>query len=67
MVPAHGDLSDPDYEPSDEELAELVHSAFRDVNARNLEALRRIHLEIAQLRAARVARPDALERSEPGE
>jgi hypothetical protein len=47
---AHGDLSDPDYEPTDEELRELVHSAFADVAAQNEAALRKIHAEIAVLR-----------------
>jgi hypothetical protein len=47
----HGNLADPDYEPTDEELQELTHSAFADVAAKNAEALRKVHAGIAQLRA----------------
>jgi hypothetical protein len=47
----HGNLADPDYEPTDDELQELVHSAFVDVAARNQEALRLVHTQIAALRA----------------
>jgi hypothetical protein len=51
MAAQHGNLADPDYEPTDEELQELVHSAFADVAARNQEALRLVHARIAALRA----------------
>ena len=51
MAAQHGNLADPDYEPTDEELQELVHSAFADVAARNQEALRLVHVKIAALRA----------------
>ena len=47
---SHGNLADPDYEPTDEELQELVHSAFSEVAARNHEALRVVHAKIAALR-----------------
>jgi hypothetical protein len=47
----HGNLADPSYEPTDDELQELVHSAFADVAARNQVALRAIHAKIAALRA----------------
>jgi hypothetical protein len=47
----HGNLADPEYEPTDEELQELTHSAFADVAAKNVEALRKMHSGIAKLRA----------------
>jgi hypothetical protein len=47
----HGNLSDPDYEPTDEELQGLVQRAFSDVPSQNQEALRKVHGEIAVLRA----------------
>lgn len=51
MATEHGNLADPEYEPTDEELRELSRRAFADVPARNQEALRRVHAEIARLRA----------------
>lgn len=49
-------FADPDYEPTDEELGELIHEAFAPVlEARDprLEALReRIRLRAAELRLA---------------
>ena len=51
MASQHGNLADPDYEPTDEELRELVHSAFAGVAERNQEALRLVHTQIAALRA----------------
>ena len=51
MASQHGNLADPNYEPTDEELQELVHSAFAGVAERNQEALRRVHAQIAELRA----------------
>ena len=46
---SHGNLADPDYEPTDEELAELTRSAFANVAAQNELALRKVHDEIAAL------------------
>jgi hypothetical protein len=43
-------FGDPSFEPTDEELAELMHEAFADVAARNAAALARIHSDIAKLR-----------------
>lgn len=40
-------LSDPDYEPTDEELRELSRAAFSDVAARHRAALSRMWKEIA--------------------
>jgi hypothetical protein len=51
MASQHGNLADPDYEPTDDELQELVHSAFANVAAQNEEALRLVHAQIAALRA----------------
>ena len=43
-------FGDPDYEPTDEELAELMHEAFADVPAQNAAALAKVHEEVARLR-----------------
>lgn len=51
MSSEHGNLANPEYEPTDEELQELTRSAFADVAAKNAEALRRVHAGIAQSRA----------------
>ncbi len=48
---SHGNLADPSYEPTDDELRELAHSAFAGVVVRNQEALRAVHAKIAALRA----------------
>ena len=50
MAAVHGNLADPEYEPSDDELRELVHGAFADVARRNQEALRKVHADIAEMR-----------------
>ena len=42
-------FGDPSYEPTDEELAELMHEAFAEVPARNAAALAKIHEEVAKL------------------
>lgn len=64
---SHGNLADPDYEPTDEELRELVHSAFAGVVSRNAEALRVVHAEIAALRADLVLRFAERSRAESAE
>jgi hypothetical protein len=51
-------VGDPSYEPTDEELAELMHEAFADVPARNAAALARLHEDIAELRKQAMARLD---------
>ena len=53
-------LADPEYEPTDEELRELAHSAFADVASRNAEALRRVHAEIEKSRVELMKRLPAL-------
>lgn len=50
MASAHGNLADPEYEPTDEELDELVHSAFAGVREQNEAALRKVHAEILTIR-----------------
>ena len=49
-------FGDPNFEPTDEELAELMHEAFADVPARNAAGLARIHEEVARLREEALAR-----------
>ena len=51
-----GNLADPDYEPSDEELQQLARDAFADVPAQHREAQQRLWDEIAALRAQVLAR-----------
>lgn len=49
-------FGDPSFEPTDEELAELMREAFADVPARSAAALSRIRHEIEELRAQAMAR-----------
>jgi hypothetical protein len=49
-------FGDPSFEPTDEELADLMHEAFAEVPARNAAALARLENEIAELRAQALAR-----------
>lgn len=51
---SHGNLSDPDYEPTDEELQELARSAFEGVAARNELALSKLRSDINALTAERL-------------
>jgi hypothetical protein len=67
MASQHGNLADPDYEPTDEELHELVHSAFAGVAERNQEALRSVHAQIAAMRAELVRQFAARAGVEPAE
>jgi hypothetical protein len=43
-------FGDPSYEPTDEDLADLMHEAFADVPGRRAAALARLHHEITRLR-----------------
>jgi hypothetical protein len=65
MALAHGNLADPEYEPTDEELRDLVQCAFADVAARNQAALQKVHAEIATLRASLMQQLVATPRPEP--
>lgn len=49
-------FGDPSFEPTDEELAELMREAFADVPARSAAALSRIREEIEELRVQAMAR-----------
>ena len=60
-----GNLADPEFEPSDEELQQLARDAFADVPARNREAQQRLWDEIAVLRAQVLARLAAHESTKP--
>jgi hypothetical protein len=44
-------LADPDFEPTDEQLQELMKSAFANVKADHEASMVRLRLEIAQARA----------------
>ncbi|HWO22807.1 MAG TPA: hypothetical protein VNO30_28805 [Kofleriaceae bacterium] len=43
-------LADPEFEPTDEQLAELFKRAFADVGSKHRESLARLRAEIARLR-----------------
>jgi hypothetical protein len=45
-----GNLADPEFEPTDEELRGLSARAFRDVGRRREEALRQLRAQIAARR-----------------
>jgi predicted Zn-dependent protease with MMP-like domain len=60
-----GNLADPDFEPSDEELQQLARDAFADVPARYREAQQRLRDEIAALRAQVLTRLAAHESAKP--
>jgi hypothetical protein len=49
-------FGDPSFEPTDEELAELMREAFADVPVRSAAALSRIRQEIEELRIQAMAR-----------
>jgi predicted Zn-dependent protease with MMP-like domain len=55
-MPRVTNFGDPSFEPTDEELAELMREAFADVPARSAAALARVQQEIAELRAQAMAR-----------
>jgi hypothetical protein len=46
---AHGNLADPDYEPSDEELAELMRGAFHGLVEAREESLKAMGERIDRL------------------
>jgi hypothetical protein len=60
-----GNLADPDYEPSDEELQQLARDAFADGPARHREAQQRTWDQIAELRAQVLARLATREPTKP--
>ena len=43
-------LADPDFEPTDDELQQLVHEAFAEVAAQRTESAARLRARIAKLR-----------------
>ena len=53
-------FGDPSYEPTDEELAELMREAFADVPARSAAALARLRQQIAELRVQAMANLEQL-------
>jgi hypothetical protein len=59
-------LADPDVEPTDEQLAELMKRAFADVRAKHEAALSRLHAEIAVARTEVLARLEAREKARRG-
>ncbi|MBK9644291.1 MAG: hypothetical protein IPO67_03930 [Deltaproteobacteria bacterium] len=56
-------LRDPEFEPTDEELAELMHSAFAQVRAKREARERAVADEIS----ARVAKRWMEQRAKPGQ
>lgn len=61
----HGNLADPDYEPTDEELEELSRSAFAHLSSARREADEKLKAEIARLTAEALARLREPLNSEP--
>lgn len=53
---ARGNLADPAYEPSDDDLALLMHDAFEQVVGAREESLRAMRARIEQLQAEARAR-----------
>lgn len=51
-------LSDPDFEPTDEELMALSRAAFADVEERHRIALEKLHAQIAEARRKQSTAPD---------
>lgn len=51
-----GNLADPDYEPTDEELSSFMRRAFADVGSRHERALKELHEQIAEERRLVLAR-----------
>jgi hypothetical protein len=49
-------LADPDFEPTDEQLQELMKSAFANVKADHEASMDRLRLEIAQASAVALER-----------
>lgn len=49
-------FGDPSYEPTDEELAELMHEAFADVPARSAAALAKVRDDVRRLSEEAAAR-----------
>lgn len=49
-------FGDPSFEPTDEDLAELMRDAFADVPARSAAALARVHQEVERLRTRAMGR-----------
>ena len=45
---SHPNLADPDFDPSDEQLAELVHRAFAGVAEAHAQSLKVLHEQIAR-------------------
>lgn len=64
-VIARGNLADPAYEPSDEDLARLMHDAFSGLGRAREESLAAMRARIERLQAEARARFDASRRA-PG-
>ena len=63
---ACGNLADPAYEPSDADLARLMHDAFEHVRDAREESLRTMRARIERLQAEARARFDAHRRTSAG-
>ncbi len=63
---ARGNLADPGYEPSDDDLARLMHDAFEHLGSAREESLRAMRARIERLQAEARARFDAARRTPTG-
>lgn len=43
----HPNLADPGFEPSDEQISELMHRAFEGLLEKHRESLRKLHEQVA--------------------
>ena len=63
---ARGNLADPAYEPSDDDLARLMHDAFSGLGRAREESLTAMRARIERLQAEARARFDASRRGSRG-
>lgn len=63
---ARGNLADPAYEPSDEDLARLMHDAFEHVRDAREESLRAMRARIERLQVEARARFEAARQASAG-
>ena len=59
-------LADPDFEPTDEQLQELMKSVFANVKADHEASMIRLRLEIAQVSVVALERVSKMPIHEPG-
>lgn len=66
MMPARPNFADPEYEPSDQELAELMHEAFSGIREAREQSIQEMRARIAAAQALARARIGDLRRQAAG-